>query len=55
MELVPVRKSDLDPVFVGRRPEGHKIELRIGESRRGESRYAMLDARGRRSRSRWRC
>ncbi len=43
-----IREHISDPVFVGpcalvERPR--RIELRIGESRRGESRYAMLSPR----------
>lgn len=33
----------IDPVFVELRT-GKKLELRIGESKRGESRYALLTA-----------
>jgi hypothetical protein len=45
MAVKLARPHAVDPVFVGRRASGHKIELRIGESRRGESRIAMLNAR----------
>ena len=38
-----VRNHVSDPVFVG--PCAGKIELRIGESKRGESRIALLTPR----------